>query len=400
MQAIGQLPEHRIYTLDVFRGMTIFLMIFVNEVAGVKNLPGQFYHLPSEADGMTMVDWVFAGFLFIVGMSIPFALNQRIRKGDTSIRILGHIFLRTLGLLVLGVFMVNAEGGHHEASMAIPIALWSLLIYPAAILIWNQYRGVPATRAWILRSLGMIILIALALLYKGGEDGSAGMSPRWWGILGLIGWAYLFACLTYLVSRGNLIVLVAVLVVCTLIYITGHTELSNQVGLLSWTRTSGGHATHTAIALCGMVLSLVLFDNRNDRLGTNRIYPALAWAAILIVAGILLRPYFHISKNGATPSWGLYSSFFGILAFLFLYWIDKVKKSVHWAAFFEPAGSNPLLTYILPFILWAFYRLFDFYPLPSEYKTGITGVLFCIFYSSAILWLVRLLNRMNIKLQL
>ncbi len=400
MHAIGQLPDQRIYSLDVFRGMTIFLMIFVNEVAGIKNLPGQFYHLPAEVDGMTMVDWVFAGFLFIVGMSIPFAVNQRIRKGDTLLQLLSHILIRTLGLLILGVFMVNASSGHHEVSMVIPIALWSLLIYPAAILIWNQYRGVPATRAWILRSLGLMLLIALSMLYRGGDDGSKGLSPQWWGILGLIGWAYLFAGLTYLIGRGHLMVMIAGVVVCTLIYVAGHTEISNQVALLSWTRTSGGHATHTGLALCGMVLSLILFDARNTRLGANRIFPALGWAILLIVAGILMRPYFHIGKIPATPSWGFYSSFFSILAFLLIHWINDRKKSVHWAAFFEPAGSNPLLTYILPFILWAFYGLFDFYPLPSEYKTGITGVLFCIFYSSAILWLVRLLNRMNIKLQL
>lgn len=400
MQAIGQLPDQRIYSLDVFRGMTIFLMIFVNEVAGIKNLPGQFYHLPADADGMTMVDWVFAGFLFIVGMSIPFAVNQRIRKGDTMVKLLAHILIRTLGLLILGVFMVNASGGHHEASMAIPIALWSLLIYPAAILIWNQYRGVPFARAWMLRSLGLLIFIALALLYKGGEDGSKGLSPQWWGILGLIGWAYLYASLSYLLGRGNLIVLIAGIVVCTLIYVAGHTEISNQVSLLAWTRTSGGHATHTSLALCGMVLSLILFDAGNTWFGANRIYPALGWAVILMVTGMMLRPYFHIGKIPATPSWGFYSSFFSILAFLMIHWINHIKKSVHWAAFFEPAGSNPLLTYIIPFILWAFYSLFDFYPLPPEYKTGLTGVLFCILYSSAILWFVRLLNRMNIRLQL
>ncbi|HNR09291.1 MAG TPA: DUF5009 domain-containing protein [Saprospiraceae bacterium] len=400
MQPFGQVPDQRIHALDVFRGMTIFLMVFVNEVAGIKNLPGQFYHLPAEADGMTMVDWVFAGFLFIVGMSIPFSINQRIRKGDTLFQLFSHILIRTLGLLILGVFMVNASTGHHEASMALPIALWSLLIYPAAILIWNQYRGVPATRAWILRSLGILLLIALALLYRGGQDGSKGLSPQWWGILGLIGWAYLFSSLLYLLSRGRLLVLIAGLAFCTLIYTVGHTELSNQLAFLSWTRDSGGHATHTCIALCGMVLSLILFDTGNKWLGSRRVYPALGWAVLLLIAGMLLRPYFHIGKIPATPSWGFYSSFFSVLAFLLIKWISDLKKSTSWASFFEPAGSNPLLTYIIPFILWAFYRLFDFYPLPDEYRTGLTGVLFCILYSSAILWLVRILNRMNIRLQL
>jgi len=191
MLPINNLENQRVYALDVFRGMTIFLMVFVNEVAGIKNLPKAFYHLPAQVDGMTMVDWVFAGFLFIVGMSIPFAINQRIKAGDDQLQLLIHIGLRTIGLLTFGVFMVNAEGGYHQTSMIIPKALWALMIYPAAILIWNKYNPDIKPSPWFYRGMGIAILIVLALLYRGGEQGEHGMTPKWWGILGLIGWAYL-----------------------------------------------------------------------------------------------------------------------------------------------------------------------------------------------------------------
>lgn len=151
---VNNFENQRFYSLDVFRGLTIFLMVFVNEVAGVRDLPQAFYHLPGNVDGMTMVDWVFAGFLFIVGMPIPFAINQRIKSGDGQMKLLLHILMRTLGLLILGVLMVNAESGHLEESMLIPKALWALMIYPAAILIWNKIPSWNQTQPLALPRVG------------------------------------------------------------------------------------------------------------------------------------------------------------------------------------------------------------------------------------------------------
>lgn len=400
MLPINNLDTNRVYALDVFRGLTIFLMVFVNEVAGVRGLPQAFYHMPGKADGMTMVDWVFACFLFIVGMSIPFAIHQRIRAGDRFWQILKHIALRTLGLLVLGVFMVNAEGGFHEESMLIPKALWALLIYPAAILIWNKYKPDMKPNPWWFRGLGIFLLIILAWLYRGGEQGEQGMTPKWWGILGLIGWAYLFTSLIYLLSRGKVQVLITGLLICLLIYVLGHIEATKNLMWLSWFRANGGHATHTGIALSGMVLSIIMFENKYRTANTFPFRQALAWAGFLALAGFALRPYFHISKNGATPSWGLYSSMFSNLAFLFIYWIVDLKKQTRWANIFQPAGSNPLLTYIIPFILWALYDLFDFYPWPKAYRSGLPGLVFCVFYAFFVLWLVTQLNKRKIRLQL
>ena len=104
-------------------------MIFVNELAGVKGMPAWMEHMPSNGDGMTFVDVVFPAFLFIVGMSIPFAIANRIAKGDNFFQLQKHILLRTLGLLVLGVYMVNAEEGYNQATMPLSIFSWSLFFY-------------------------------------------------------------------------------------------------------------------------------------------------------------------------------------------------------------------------------------------------------------------------------
>src|SRR6185503_11176564 len=166
----NQLSNERILSIDAFRGITILVMIFVNELAGKSDIPPWMKHMPADADAMSFVDVVFPAFLFIVGMSIPFAINSRLAKGDSFIKLQLHILFRTLGLLVLGFFMVNAEGGYDEQAMGISINLWALLFFAAVIMIWKVYRTSNKTIVYILRAAVFILLVILAIIYK-GENG-------------------------------------------------------------------------------------------------------------------------------------------------------------------------------------------------------------------------------------
>lgn len=399
MDRINVLPEKRIYTIDLMRGLTILLMVFVNEVAGMRDIPGWLKHMPADADAMTVTDWVFPGFLFIVGMSIPLAINHRIRQGDDFWQIQKHILIRTIGLLILGVFMVNAEGGYNEAAMGIPIGLWSLIFYPAVILVWNDYKIQNRTTVLILKGLGIGILLLLAFIYRAG-DGSEYLKPRWWGILGLIGWAYLFATIFYQIVKGNKFFLLVPIALCLGVYALSKSTLAAENIWLSWTEYWAGHATHTLIVLSGIVLTLIFFEERKISNLNKRFIESILFAGILFMIGFWLRPYFQVSKIWATPSWGLYSAAFAIIAFCIIYWLIDIKGHKEWTRFFQPAGSNPLLTYILPFIFWALYRLFDFYPLPGSLREGLIGIFYCILYAIFILFLVKLLNRLGIRLKL
>src|SRR5262245_50998275 len=100
----------RIHSIDVLRGFTILVMMFVNDFHGVKDGPAWMKHIhPSTADGMTFVDVVFPAFLFIVGISIPFAIGRRLENGERVASVWRHILARAFGLLVIGYFMVNSE---------------------------------------------------------------------------------------------------------------------------------------------------------------------------------------------------------------------------------------------------------------------------------------------------
>jgi predicted acyltransferase len=92
MQA-SQLPK-RLQSIDVFRAITMLLMVFVNDAASVNNLPAWLGHIKGDEDGFGFADTVFPAFLFIAGMSIPFAIRNRISRGATFLQVLFYIASR------------------------------------------------------------------------------------------------------------------------------------------------------------------------------------------------------------------------------------------------------------------------------------------------------------------
>jgi predicted acyltransferase len=89
----------RVVSVDVLRGMTIALMILVND-------PGDWGHTFTQLDhakwnGWTLTDMVFPTFLFLVGASIVFSMMARAAKGNCKATQAGHIFIRFAKLVVL-----------------------------------------------------------------------------------------------------------------------------------------------------------------------------------------------------------------------------------------------------------------------------------------------------------
>lgn len=385
-----RVAARRVLAIDAFRGLTILVMIFVNTLAGVRGMPAWLDHEAAGVDGMTFPDVVFPAFLFIVGMSIPFALGQRIAAGDTWWPLQRHILARAVGLLVLGVFMVNAEEGYNEQAMHMSIYLWCLLFYASAILVWNVYRMRSKVLVTSLRLCGVAGLALLAMAFRGGPNGELYLAPQWWGILGLIGWAYLYACIFYQLTRGRLAPLLAVLACCV-----GYWCAAHQGWL--WAGQMD-NAAHGSIALSGVVCALIFFGGDAKSL-QRRYLEAAALVLALALAAWLLRPALHISKIEATPSWCLYSAAICVTLFGFLYWLIDLKRVQAWTGFFRPAASNPLLTYIIPYIVYALMQYLH-WSLPALLEQGLPGLIWSAAYAVGVMAVVIGLNRMRIRLQL
>ncbi|MGB3587864.1 MAG: DUF5009 domain-containing protein [Tunicatimonas sp.] len=198
----------RLTSIDILRAITMVLMIFVNDLWSLEGIPAWLGHATYEADGMGLADTIFPAFLFIVGMSIPFAIQSRRKKGDTTGQIVQHILIRSAALLIMGLFLVNGEY-ISEAETGMPRVVWNILCCSSFILIWNSYpKSADKRFIQVAQLLGVGILIALAFVYRGEQDGQIMyFSTHWWGILGLIGWAYLASALITTFSNNNIYVL-------------------------------------------------------------------------------------------------------------------------------------------------------------------------------------------------
>lgn len=380
---MNNLESNRVLSLDVFRGLTILTMIFVNDVASVSDIPMWLKHYPAELSGMTFVDLVFPAFLFIVGMSVPYAIQNRIKKGDTNYQIIKHIITRTIGLIIIGIMMVNTGRLNTEAT-GMTKGLWTFLMLISVIFIWykppsnivNSNRIISRILPSTLKVFGIVTLFIITISYRGGtDDNITWFITSWWGILGLIGWAYLTTCIVYFIFKENLIGILGMIAFFIALYIgdqSGALSILKSVTNVLWI---GGHiGGHAAITTSGLAVSLVFMNNEFFNTHTQKIKWTLVFAAFLFVIGFLLEPLYGVNKNLATPAWDLYSAGFCCLIFVFLYYLIDIKGLRKGLFIFRPTGSNPLLAYLIPDVLYALIGIFQIKFIHQYFSNGLLGV--------------------------
>ncbi len=389
----------RILSVDIFRGITILVMVFVNDVASIKGLPWWTYHIAPGEQGMTYVDIVFPAFLFIVGMAIPLAIKKRKSKGDTTWKLLYHTVIRAFSLVAIGLLIMNGREVNPDFT-GISYAFWNVFMFIGVILLWNVYPKADGKQKLyfsILKWSGLAILLLLLVLYRREVDGvSYWINPQNWAILGGIGWAYLSVVIIYLASKGKfqwLVFSLFLLVILNVGYKADYLEFIVKLPRVIWPFGSGSLAS---ITMAGVLLSKIFLEKEIAHSVRNKYAWGLALAILLLIAGLLLMP-FGLAKIGSTPSWCLFSAAICVFIFMILYWVVDLNKHVNWANFLKPAGSNPLLTYILPDIYYAIFGLYHFSNIAGE---GWAGVLRSLIFSLFILGISALLTRFKIRLQL
>ncbi len=388
----------RVASIDIFRGLTILVMIFVNDVGEVKGLPWWTYHLPEGANGMTYVDMVFPFFLFIVGISLPLAIRHRLSKDASVIGLWAHVIARSFALLVLGIALANREIAD-PGLMGMSGNVWLLLTLLGAILFWNIY---PQSKKYgtlfkTLKWAGLLMMVAtFAIFRRSTNDGhTAWLDFGYWEILGLIGWTYLAVCILYIPTRrwrwaplGWLAATVAFNAATVAHWIS----FTNRLPSFLWPWDNG---CFCLMVLAGIVTSTIFLSDTFSG-AKQKALCAVAFAAVLLLTGWLLAPL-GIAKLRATPTWGLYSSGAATLVFLLLYWVCDVQKHVRWAALVKPAGSNTLLTYLLPDLT---YITLGGLAVLNHWEHGWQGVVKSLVFTAAMLGLSAVLTRCKLRMQL
>ena len=392
------LSRQRIASIDAFRGLTILVMVFVNQLAGVSGVPPWARHMKADADAMSFVDVVFPAFLFIVGMSIPFALAQRQARGDDGAALQRHVLARALGLILLGFFMVNAEDGFNPARMPFNIGWWSLGLYACAFLVWGVYGRAEAGGVNTWRAVGALGLLALCCAYRGGPDGKAWMTHQWWGILGLIGWSYLISASAYLAGRARIVVLLAAAAACVGVYALCHAFPATAYPDWSDLTDCGGLVCETSLTLLGVATSLVFFARPGEIAPLRRFGQAALLAVACVIVGAWLRPAYTISKIYASPTWCLYSAAICIALFAALHTVIDLRGHARWTRWLAPVASQPLVAYLIPFVVVGLEDAFGV-AFPDVLNHGPPGVAFCVVFALFVLGATAVITR-KIKLQL
>jgi heparan-alpha-glucosaminide N-acetyltransferase len=365
----------------------------------MNGLPWWTRHMPANINGMTYVDMVFPFFLFIVGMSLPLAIQHRLNKGDSEFGLWVHVTTRSVGLIVLGLILANRDKVDSQ-STHIGANAWTFLALLGAILFWISYpsslRYKNLFRA--LKITGLVLLLAmLATFRRLTSDGHiAWIDTSYWEILGIIGWAYLSVCILYIPTRrwrwaqvAWFIALAVLNIVSSAHWLTFTYRLPNYI----WPFKTGAGQS---IVMAGLITSLLFLTDAFAVTRTIKTIWALGFAAALFVAGWLLVPL-GISKVRATPTWCLVCSGAAICVFLVLYWVCDVQKRVRWAVAVKPAGSNTLLTYLLPFLCAV---VFGREVLIARWGYGWPGAIQAVAFTAGILALSAILTRCKVRMQL
>jgi predicted acyltransferase len=269
--------------------------------------------------------------------------------------LVGKIIVRSAALVFLGVLSVNAHEYAPEA--VLPKALWVFLTMVCAVAVWISApvdASITRRKAHLVaRVVGIVGLAAMLIVFRGHDDEGhvIWLQHSYWGMLGMIGYAYLVASVVWLWLRYNSVAIMGV----TALLIAWF--MGDKHGVLSWIgqpvrdlwNVGFVFGTNAATVLFGVLAGNFLKDKSltpGDRARW------MFWLGVgLYVAGTLIRPLHGINKSAHTDAYALVTGGISCVLFAVVYWVMDVKGWIANVPLVAAFGQNALLAYILPDIV-------------------------------------------------
>jgi predicted acyltransferase len=307
----------RLISLDVLRGITIAFMIAVNT-------PGDWEHSfwamkHADWNGFTPTDLVFPAFLFMVGISIVFSFESRLKHGETRISIFLHTLRRAIILFLLGL-VVNGFPFFHLATLRIYGVLQRIAVCflcAGALYLWNRH---VSSKVAILTALllGYWILLRWVIVPGFGLPGRD---------------------IPLLDKDANLVAWLDRLIMPAQRLLGGTRD---PEGLLSDLPALG-------TTLLGMLTGIWL---RRERTLHQKIVGILAGGVSLVVMGQIWNHWFPINKNMWTSSYVLYAAGWTLLALALCFWAVEIKGWKRgWTGPWLVFGMNAIIAYVFSELL-------------------------------------------------
>jgi drug/metabolite transporter (DMT)-like permease len=409
MEGDKTIYSQRNHTIDIFRALIMFTMIFVNDFWKIHDVPHWLEHAAYGEDFMGLSDIVFPCFLIAVGLSIPYAIERRMAKGYSVESTLGHILLRTFSLLVMGAFIGNSE---FRLSPEAPyrIGVYWFIMVASFILVWNNYpRDASAGRKRLFRLLQLIGLCGLLYLAFTFRNPKGGVFSTYSSILGAIGWTYLVCATIYLLARDRMNILVPIwagfILVCILVTplreaFGGHSILNFPEpnffnGMLDTLHI--GNGCLVSFTMSGMLISIIAARNANEKDG-KVLTMAIAAAAVFLILGIIAHRFWIVTKIGASPVWLFYVLSIATALYVFLDLLVR-HNLTGWSKAIEPAGTATLTTYMIPYVFYGFADVTGVV-LPDWLTHGFMGLVNSFCFAFIVIFVTWVLGKLHIKLRI
>ena len=389
---LESMKNTRIATIDVFRAVTMFLMLFVNDIPGLKQIPHWMLHAQMDEDMLGFSDIIFPCFLFVMGMSVPFAILKREEKGESIGNTLLHILERTVALIVMGLFTVNL-GSYDGAATGLPYAWYVILLVISIFLIWNLYPKATGMRKRLFQGMkiaGILLMIGLFCIYE-GKNGAV-FAPKWWGILGLIGWTYLVTTIVFLIVRTRLVYMTLAWLLFLALTVLSHNGMLDLSSLPS-------DMTHHALGVSGAFASVLLIHWGDREHPFKFIGTMIGLGVLMMILFFVSHPYWIISKIQATPTWLFVCNAISFFMVALFYYLTDVKRKTDWFMIIKPAGTVTLTCYIIPYFWYAVQRLLEFH-YPSFLCAGVPGLCRSLLFSLVVVWIAGALLKVNVRLKI
>ncbi len=301
--------KQRSLSLDFFRGLTVAAMILVNNPGDWGNIYAPLEH--SKWNGCTPTDLVFPFFLFIVGVSIAYALGNKIADTTQHKKLILHAARRSFIIIVLAL-LLNLIPQFDFANLRFPGVLQRIAIvfFICACLYIKTNRK---TQAWIFSMLLVVYYILMNFVPVPGV-GHASLEPA----TNLAAWL------------DNKIV--------TPSHMWSGTKLWDPEGILS---------TIPAISTGLLGLLTGSWLRRTDRQDAEKVAWMFSAAALLIIAGLTWDGFFPINKALWTSSFVLYTGGLAIAGLALSYWLIDTQRRQKFIRPFVAFGANAITVYVM-----------------------------------------------------
>jgi heparan-alpha-glucosaminide N-acetyltransferase len=385
----------RLVSLDTYRGLVMLLMasdgLKFSQVARHFPESGGWQFLALETDhvrwqGCHLWDLIMPAFLFMVGMSLPYSIASRRRRGQGTFRLVGHAIWRSLALVLLGILLMSNGETRTNFNFINVLAQIGLGYWLVFLLVERPVR---------------VQLLALVLI--------------------LVGYWYLFYSYPL---PGPSFDYASVGVPSDWNHLEGvaaHWDLNTNpvIGFDRWFlnlfprsepfrfRPGGGGTLNFVPSIATMLLGVMAAQWLRCSRDESRRIAGLVGAGVLLVSlGVALDPAILPSVESTrwslcpivkclwTPSYVLYSGGWAILGLALLYWIIDVRGARGWTFPFVVVGMNSLVMYLMawfiaPWIRHTLYIHFGRATFETTYGPIIESVAALMIMWLVCLWLYR-----------